>query len=160
MNMLYPLVAEYQALFEDDELDEESLNGMAEIIKADIKAEGENAIKLYKNYVAEAKKFEAEEKRIKANREMFERRADRIKQLVYDSMNLVGLSEIPSEIFTIKIQKNGGLAPLVFDENKEIPDDYCVITKKADNEKIREALKDGKLDFVKLGERGTSLRIK
>ena len=61
-----------------------------------------------------------------------------------------------------KIQKNGGMLPLILSEAPErLPEAFRRVSYEADNEAIRKALDEGQeLDFASYGERGESLRIK
>jgi len=157
---LYEIKAEYMEIYNDDELDLDSWYGMLELIEGDLEAKADAYAKIIKDYEAEAVKFKAEAKRLTDRQKVYENRATRLKERLFKTMTDTGIKEIPNDVFKIKIQANGGPAPLVIKEGVEIPADYQQISVTLDNDKIREALKTQELDFAYLGERGTHLVIK
>lgn len=83
----------------------------------------------------------------------------RMKQLMIEAMDAAGVDSIPAGEYTLKIQKNGGLQPLKIDG--DVPDSFTKIIVEPDNDKIRQALKNGEvLGFAHLEERGRHLNIK
>ena len=74
------------------------------------------------------------------------------------AMDELGTKELPAGDFKIKIQANGGLAPLVIDD--EVPEGFTKITVEADNAKIRDYLKDNICEWAHIGERGRHIAIK
>ena len=72
---------------------------------------------------------------------------------------------------TLAVHKNGGKAPLAWVTSDgltvgetaatDVPDEFCVMRRTIDVEKVRAALEAGRqLPFARLEERGTHLRIK
>lgn len=158
---LYELKNEYlEVLNMVDEVDIETLTGTLEAIEGEIEVKADGYVKLIKQLDAEARAFEAEAKLFEAKQKSRENLKANLIKRMYDAMNATGLTEIPNDLFTIKIQRNGGVAPLMFVEGKDVPEEYQIIKTEANNAKIREALKNGELDFAYLGERGTHLVIK
>lgn len=157
---LWELTKEYRQIADDDLLDEESLIGMLELIKGDIVKKSDAIVKMIKNYEAESKKYGTVADEFIEKKLRYDRKAKRLKEYLYNNMNALGLNDIPNELFKIKIQANGGVAPLIIHEGVKIPEEYQKIHVDIDNDKIREALKTTKLDFAELGERGTHLVIK
>ena len=89
---------------------------------------------------------------------------DYLKKNVMETMGRMDKRTVKGDRFTWTIAKNGGQRPLIFApffDVLEIPEKYQSWDVKPDKEKIREALENGEeLDFVLLGDRGESLRLK
>ena len=86
----------------------------------------------------------------------------RMETALKNSMETLNRKEISTDYHTIKIVKNGGLAPLIIPDETAVPGEYNKTEVKIspDKDKIRAALKEGKeLGFASLGERGTRLKI-
>lgn len=115
--------------------------------------------KYIKNVDAEAKAVKEEAQRLMARAKALENHRDRMKNTLYQSMKQVGKTEAGG-LLKAKIQKNGGLLPVIVDD-VEIPEEFQKVTIEANKEKIRDALEQGKeLSFARYGERGESIRIK
>lgn len=85
----------------------------------------------------------------------------RMGDALTNTMQVIDKPVIETDLHTFKLIKNGGQLPLIVKES-EVPAEYTKIEikQKPDNDKIRQALKEGKeLDFAKFGERGTHLKI-
>ena len=74
------------------------------------------------------------------------------------------LKTVNTNRYKLTLAKNGGKAPLILDENlavTQLPEHFQRVSIDPDTVAIREALEAGtELDFARLGERGTSMRIK
>jgi len=83
--------------------------------------------------------------------------ADRLKY-VFEKR---GIQKMETARFRVSVANNGGLAPLLIDDGAEIPEAYQRVVREPDKTALRDALEKGvELDGVRLGQRGTSLRIK
>lgn len=106
---------------------------------------------------AEAKRC-ADLARIRENRVA----AMKARLKVYFEANGIAKVETAKHAFTIA--GNGGKLPLVIDENTKpeaAPERFQKVTVDFDQDAIRAALESGEeLDFARLGERGTHLRVK
>ena len=123
----------------------------------DDKAEG--WCKYIKNIDAEAKAVKEEAQRLMARAKALENHRDRMKETLLQSMKMIGKTEAGG-LLKAKIQKNGGLLPVIVDD-VEIPEEFQKVTIEANKEKIRDALEQGKeLSFARYGERGESIKIK
>ena len=60
--------------------------------------------------------------------------------------------------FTLKVQNNGGLAPLKI--TGDVPESMTKVIVEPDNDKIREYLKDNECEWAHLEERGKHIVIK
>lgn len=85
---------------------------------------------------------------------------DRLK-LFFQAHNLKTLD---TARYRLAITKNGGKAPLILDESvpmTQLPEQFQRVSIDPDTTAIRDALERGEvLEWARLGERGTSLRIK
>lgn len=101
----------------------------------------------------------SEEARIAEQRVKLEARQEAMKVRLLAWFQEQGVKEVAGHPYTVKLVGNGGLAPLVIDEDftpDDIPDEF--VKKDFDNQAIREALKGGRaLPFAKEGERGKHL---
>lgn len=89
---------------------------------------------------------------------------DRLEELAKDYIERnVPEGKVEGEVYTISVQKNGGVLPLEIYEGMD-PNDYpghTIVRREWDTGAIRQALEDGyELQFARLGERGTHLRIR
>jgi hypothetical protein len=85
----------------------------------------------------------------------------RAKERLKIFFELTGRTKEETARFKFSLVQNGGKLPLIVDDVSpyDIPDDYT--KKELDREIIREVLETGfSLDFARLGERGTSIRIR
>lgn len=85
----------------------------------------------------------------------------RLKQRLTETMIQMDKTEIKAGDSTIMLKNNGGKAPVVMDESKEVPQSYMRVILQPDKDKIRGDLEKGKkLDFAHIGERGKHVEIK
>ena len=117
----------------------------------------------YKDTMAEAKALKDEEESFRKRRQAAENRAKGIKEWL--GIVLAGETfETEDKAVTIKTVKNGGLMPLLFNEDvkpEDVPEEFTKVEYSYDNDAIRKALDAGELlGFAKYGERGTHLTIK
>jgi hypothetical protein len=133
-------------------------------------------------YIDAAEQVEDEIDRLENRRRALIATADRIKQSTLNAMQTHGIKRVETPTNVLRIQGNGGLAPLVIDDPEKIPDELCTVTvsmnaddwirivqevefrytKKTcepDGERIRAALKEGSVDGAHLAERGQHLRL-
>lgn len=92
-------------------------------------------------------------------------RARRLKDRLKEYLTLTGQSRATTATGRIvTIQANGGVAPVIFADSIDptaIPDALCTVRREPNRVAIRDALERGEsLPFARIGERGTSLRIK
>lgn len=165
MSTLFEITNEFQALYEFattaelGELDEQAyadtLNGL--IGELEIKSAG---------YVAVINQLDMEQKKAEELAKAFKEKADvrknnikRLKDALKWAMINTGQKEITAGDFTIKLQNNGGKAPLKI--TGAVPDNFKRIIYEDDTELIRKRLEEGEeLDFAHLEERGKHIVIK
>jgi hypothetical protein len=117
----------------------------------------------YKQVKADVKALKDEEDSFKKRRQAAENRLEGIKGWL--EFALAGETfETEDKAVTIKTVKNGGLMPILFNEDvkpEDVPEEFTKIEYSYDNDAIRKALDAGELlGFAKYGERGTHLMIK
>jgi len=142
----------------------EELDAQAEALGLAIDAKIDGIARMVRNWTSDVESWKAEEKRFADKRRASENRIKHIKLYAKACLEGAGLEKLKTTLFTVAIQKNGGVAPMnlcVDLDPKTLPERFQKITVEANSPAIREALESGeKLEFAELGERGTSLRIK
>ena len=159
---LYELVGQYDVLMEmlyDPENDEDFLLDTIEAIEGEIEVKAQNYCNIVSMMDSNAKALDDEIKRLQAKKKTIENRSKWLKKRLFLAMKELGIPKIQTDLYTISIQKNGGVQPVVL--TGEIPDNFKKIVYEDDMAKVREALKNGEeLEFAHFGERGESLRIR
>ena len=111
---------------------------------------------------ADVRKVEA--KRMQELATIDDNRARLLKDRLKAFFQQHDLKTVNTNRYRLSLAKNGGKAPLILDENLAItslPEHFQKVSIDADTAAVREALEKGEsLDFARLGERGTSMRIK
>lgn len=166
---LFELTDDFRALMdfgyepEEEEAFTDTLNMIMESIED--KADGYCAV--INRFDFNVQMIKAEEERLKVRKEAIERRIDRMKEALKQTLtvmkeNGIEKSEIKTALHTIKLAGNGGKQPMEVNKEK-VPKDFTKTTVivEPDNDKIRKALEEGKeLDFAELKPRGTHITIK
>jgi len=87
--------------------------------------------------------------------------AERLKGRLKLFFEMTNRTKLQTPRFTISLAKNGGKAPLIIEDEAAVSEDFLKVAVAPDREAIRKALEMGRtLEFARLGNRGTSLRIK
>ena len=163
MSNLYVLKEDRRKLAEmlyEEDIDEQCILDTLESIESEIEDKADDYAIIIKELIADSKACKEEKQRLEKRQKMFENRAEMLKDRLYEVMKELGKNSLKTAKFTFSICKNGGLAPLVVDEDyTNIPQKYLKV--EPDNKKIREALDNGaKITFAHYDERGEGLRIK
>lgn len=160
---LYKLTEEMIELQEmmSEECVEQVLIDTLEAVEGEFDAKIEGYCKVIKNLEADAKALKEEAKRLTERQKAIENNISKMKNAMTEALRQTGRKEAGG-LLKAKIQKNGGMLPLIISEAPEsLPDAFRKVSYEADNEAIRKALDEGQeLDFAEYGERGESLRIK
>jgi len=169
MSSLYEVtgnILTLQELLESPLDDEDVLKDTLEAVQGEYEAKIEAYCKVIKNIEADMEALKAEAKRLTDKRKTLENNVDRLKKAMFDSMKATNTPKVKGQLFTVAIQKNGGVIPINYDKNDKnitanLPDQLVNIVETPNLEAIRELLEAGKVvDGFTLGERGESLRIK
>ncbi len=145
----------YDSLIQNGEDEERKLEGIVKIIR---QAE------------SDAKAQKAEAQRLRDRAAVNENRVSRLKDLIKWHLTVTGQSKARAGLFNVSVCGNGGLAPLIVpnvlsegdqEALKGIPADYVKTVLQLDTAKVREELEMGVvIDFARIGERGSHVRIK
>lgn len=166
---LYEITGELLALQEmlESPLDDEDvLKDTLEAVQGEYEIKLESYCKVIRNLEADMEALKNEAKRLTDKRKTLENNVDRLKKAMFDSMKATNTPKVKGQLFTVAIQKNGGVIPINYDKNDKnitanLPDHLVNIVKTPNLEAIRELLEAGKVvDGFTLGERGESIRIK
>ena len=166
---LYEITGELlalQELLENPLDDEDVLKDTLEAVQGEYEIKLETYCKVIKNLEADIVGIKAEVDRLSGKRKVLENNIDRLKKAMFESMKATNTPKVKGQLFTVAIQKNGGVIPINYDKNDKnitanLPDQLVNIVETPNLEAIRELLEAGKVvDGFTLGERGESLRIK
>ena len=167
MSKLYELTEDYSMLeemFDDEEVDEQTLLDTLEGIEGEYNDVMEYKCKMIKNYEALAKAKKEEADRLSNQARTINNRIKWLKDKMLISLVATGKEEAGGDVLKCKIAKAGGKNPIILAEDIDVdslPDEYKRIETSVNKENVRKALEDGiKLDFAELGERGKYLRIR
>ena len=143
---LYELKEQYQVLnkfIEDEELDRDAFKEALNQIEGSIEDKAENYIKLIKNLQSEASIFEAEAKRMKDKQEALERKAQRIKTTLDETLQELKIKKLKAGLFSIWYQGSNSVE--VIDVEK-IPCQYVMpVEPKIDKKAILQDIKAGQI---------------
>ena len=165
---LYEITGDLLRLQEmlEDSVEDQALADTLEAVQGEYEVKLENYCKVIRNLEADVDALKAEADRLNSKRAVLNANIERLKKAMFDSMKATNTAKVKGTLFTVAIQKNGGVAPINYDkDNKDItltlPDELVVVTEKPNLDAIRELLVAGKtVEGFSLGERGESLRIK
>lgn len=162
MSNLYELTNNYEIvsnMLYDENIDEQMILDTLESIDGEIEDKADNYAKIIKEMEAKRDTRKAEAKRLTDSASVFDNRIKYLKQNLFNSLKTIGKTNFTTDLFTFKIQKNGGQRALTIDG--DVPAEYTKTIVENDTDKIRQALKEGKeLDFAHLEPQTESLRIK
>lgn len=160
MSTLFEIAEEFNTLYEiaSEDFDEQALADTLESITGELTDKASGIVNVIQELDMESKRAKELEAYYKAKKQARENAIKRIKQYLMDGMDLMGLTELDAGNFTIKIQKNGGLAPLEI--TGDVPENMTKVIIEPDNDKIRAYLKENECDWARLGDRGRHIKIK
>ena len=161
---LYSLAQDYKSLLdlagsaEPDEI--EMFNDTLEAVLGQIEVKADGYAAVMSEIEGRANIVAKEIDRLKAIEDRLVATHKHMKDALQNTMIEIGKSEIKTDLHRFKLVNNGGLQPLKI--TSVVPDEYTKkeVIIKPDNDKIRQAIKDGQeLDFARLEERGKHLKI-
>ena len=162
MGNLFDITKEFQQLYElatDPEVDPDVFSDTLEALTGELEVKGRGYVCVIKQLEMEAKQAKEISQQFTDKQKLRENRIKHMKDTLLYAMTKIGTDQIEAGEWTIKVQKNGGLQPMVIDG--EVPENFKRITIDDDKEKIRKALENGEeLDFAHLEERGKHISIK
>lgn len=162
MGNLFDITKEFQQLYElatDPEVDPDVFSDTLEALTGELEVKGRGYVCVIKQLEMEAKQAKEISQQFTDKQKLRENRIKHMKDTLLYAMTKIGTDQIEAGEWTIKVQKNGGLQPMVIDG--EVPHNYTIIVEEPNKEKIRKALENGEeLDFAHLEERGKHISIK
>ena len=164
---LYDLNIQFQTILEMAEagdIDPQLITDTLEGVEGDIEAKLDSYGVVVNELLTDVAKIDTEIKRLVEKKKVINNNVDRMKAAVADAMRIMDKRKVAGERFTWQIQKNGGKAPLVFEDWFDalaLPEDFQDWEVRPDKDAIRRALEQGvDIEGVHIGERGESLRLK
>lgn len=158
---LFEIVDDYQNLYElatDPDTDPEVFNDTLEAIKGALEVKSSGYVNVIKQLEMEAKQADEVSEMFKAKAEVRKNNIKRMKEMLKSALEATNQESITAGAYTIKLQKNGGVQPLVIDG--DVPQNMTKVIVEPDNAKIREYLKDHSCEWAHLEERGKHIVIK
>lgn len=163
MSSLFQLEDQYILLSQlgdsDDPEDQQAFLDTLEGLIGEIEMKADSYAVVITQFKNQSDAIDAEIKRLRKRKEAVDNSIDRMKARIKEAMELMGKTEIKTDLHTFKIQKNGGKQAMKI--TADVPDEFQRIVYETDTEKIRKTLESGEeLPFAELLPRGTQLRIK
>ena len=158
---LFEIVDDYQNLYElatDPDTDPEVFNDTLEAIKGALEVKSGGYVNVIKQLEMEAKQADEVSEMFKAKAEVRKNNIKRMKEMLKNALEATNQESLTAGAYTIKLQKNGGVQPLVIDG--DVPQNMTKVIVEPDNAKIREYLKDHSCEWAHLEERGKHIVIK
>lgn len=140
MATLYELTGQFLDIYNMD-LDDETKADTLESIdwNTDYENKVENYIKVIKNNEADIEARKNEIKRLTELNRADERKNERMKEVLKESMDLTGHDRVDTKLFKVSFRKSEAVEV----DNLLLPEAYKVATWKADKKRLKEDLKNG-----------------
>lgn len=158
---LFEIVDDYQNLYElatDPDTDPYVFNDTLEAIKGALEVKSCGYVNVIKQLEMEAKQADEVSEMFKEKAEVRKNNIKRMKEMLKSALEATNQESLTAGAYTIKLQKNGGVQPLVIDG--DVPQNMTKVIVEPDNAKIREYLKDHSCEWAHLEERGKHIVIK
>lgn len=164
---LFDIVGDYQLLYDmatditGDPEQEQTFADTLEALKGELEVKAEGYIHVIKQLEMEQERAEQLEyewhlKAIKRKDSI-----QRMKSALVDAMKQTGHEQLEAGDYTLKVVKNGGQAPIIYDDESAIPQSLMRIKYEKDAKLIREYLTEHpETSWAHIGERGVHLGIK
>ena len=164
---LFDIVGDYQLLYDmatdvtGDPEQEQTFTDTLEALKGELEVKAEGYIHVIKQLEMEQERAEQLEyewhlKAIKRKDSI-----QRMKSALVDAMKQTGHEQLEAGDYTLKVVKNGGQAPIIYDDESAIPQSLMRIKYEKDAKLIREYLTEHPdTKWAHIGERGVHLGIK
>lgn len=140
MATLYELTGQFLDIYNMD-LDDETKADTLESIdwNSDYEEKVENYIKVIKNNEADIEARKNEIKRLTELNKADERKNERMKEVLKESMDLTGHDRVDTKLFKVSFRKSEAVEV----DDLLLPEAYKVATWKADKKRLKEDLKNG-----------------
>lgn len=164
---LFNIVGEYKELYDmltEADPDQEELQVILDTLEAvegELEEKASGYVFIIKQLEMEAAKCKELADEWKAKQAARENAQKRLKTALKDAMVHLNLNELKAGDYVLKVQNNGGLLPLVYDHEEDIPQSLMKVRYEPDGKLIREYLeKHPEATFAHIGERGQHIAIK
>lgn len=140
MATLYELTGQFLDIYNMD-LDDETKSDTLESIdwNSDYEEKVENYIKVIKNNEADIEARKNEIKRLTELNKADERKNERMKEVLKESMDLTGHERVDTKLFKVSFRKSEAVEV----DDLLLPEAYKVATYKPDKKRLKEDLKNG-----------------
>jgi hypothetical protein len=140
MATLYELTGQFLDIY-NMELDEETKLDTLDSIdwKTDYENKVENYVKVIKNTEADIEARKNEIKRLTELNRADERKNERLKEVLKESMDLTGHDRVDTKLFKVSFRKSQAVEV----DELVLPESYKVATWKPDKKRLKEDLKNG-----------------
>ena len=160
-NSIFDINGELHELYEmgtDPDIDPQVFADTLEALKGELEVKACGYVQVIKQLEMEAKQADEVSKAFADKAKVRNNSIKRMKEVLQWVMEANNMDEMAAGAWGIKLQKNGGVAPLEI--TGEVPQNMTKVIVEPDNAKIREYLKDNECDWAHLGERGKHVVIK
>jgi len=145
MNSLYSITNKFVELMDkaqDGELSEEEYNELGNELAIELQNKSTNIIGYIQNSKRLLEAMKAEEQRLSELRKSGENKIEKFEQYVKDNMERLGLTEVQTELGSLKIAKNP--ISVEIENEDEIPSEFKqeVVTTKIDKTAIKNHFKE------------------
>lgn len=145
----------------DDAELEQVIKDSLEGVQGELEAKAANYVYVIQQIEMEADRAEQLEYEWGMKKKIRRSNIARLKQALKDTMVVTGQNELHAGDYTIKIVKNGGVAPIIYDREEDIPQNLMKVKYEKDAKLIREYLEEHpECEWAHIGERGTHLAFK
>ena len=161
MATLFEIVDDMKELYElatDPEVDPEVFQDTLEGLTGMLEVKSCGYVNVIKQLDMEAKQAKEVSKMFADKAKVRENNIKRMKEALQTALEAQDKTEMAAGAFTIKLQKNGGVQPLVI--TGDVPQNMTKVIIEPDTDKIREYLKDNEVEWAHLEERGKHIVIK
>ena len=113
---IYEITGKYGLLMErleEEGTDVEEVLSLFDDLKEDLKEKADGYGRVRANYKAQIDALRSEEKRLADKRRHLERIVDNLETRLFDAMQKMDTKRIDTDLFSFRIQKNGGVAPVI-----------------------------------------------
>lgn len=160
MSNLYELsadVLQLQEMLENDP-ENEAIQDTLEALSGELELKATAYCKVIKNMEGNLESFKNEIDRLSKKKKNLENSILRLKQALFNAMQVTGTDKIKGDLFTLRIQNNAPQLPKDLDVN-QVPIDFLIERDyDIDRRKLLAAIKNGEVDGIAL-EVKQSLRI-
>ena len=159
---IYELTAEYMALQEAFEQDDDTVAALLADTDKAIENKADGYAKVIKNFEADIEGLKSEIRRLSDKKVVLENAIQRLKDTLKQAMVITGKTKFKTQLFSFGIQKNGGALPIyLIVPEEQIPDEFMKITRTPDKKAMADYIMEtGDVTLFNFGERGESLRIR